>query len=88
MCQPDSTPSEERELWLEKAVLLDIVTVRPRRLSHDELAMRMDDGKSQTDRQAVQDALQSLKRSGLVRLVGDVVEPTLAATCAAVLFDV
>jgi|GEM_PF-6782955 len=46
----------------------------------------MREAASKTDRVVVLDALNALKRSGLVRLNGKVVEPTHAALRAAAIF--
>ncbi len=81
----DGTP-HERDLWLEQAVLAEIVSRYPARLSTDELALRMQDAPSDTDRAAVEDRLQELMRSGLIRIESGVVEPTHAAVRAAEVF--
>jgi Fe2+ or Zn2+ uptake regulation protein len=83
---PSSSPSQRRELWLENALLSEIVALHPDRLTADELAVRMEEARSNTDRVAIEDALQALKRSGLVRLGEEVVEPTYAALRAAEIF--
>jgi hypothetical protein len=77
----------ERGLRLENALLAEILTQDPNHLTQDELTLRMEDGPSGTDRSAVLDALQELKRSGLVRLSGEVIEPTFAALRAAEIFE-
>jgi len=76
-------PPAQRALRLENALLDEILIQHPDRLTQDELILRMEGGPNDTDRIAVLDALQELKRSGLIRLNGEVVEPTLALLRAA-----
>lgn len=76
----------ERDLWLEQAFLSEIVGLHPEKLTTDELALRMADGPGEADRIAVGDRLQELQRDGLIRLNGEVVEPTHAALRAAEIF--
>lgn len=83
MCQPNRKSSEERDLWVENALLSEIIILHPDHLTSEELIVRMEDGPSETGRVAIIDALQALKRSGLVRITGEVVEPTYAALRAA-----
>jgi hypothetical protein len=82
-----SKSPEERDLWVEHSLLSEIITLHPNRLTSEELVVRMEDGPSQTDRVAILDTLQALRRSGLVRLNGEVVEPTYAALRAAAIFE-
>jgi aryl-alcohol dehydrogenase-like predicted oxidoreductase len=77
----------ERSLRLKNALLDEILTQDPNHLTLDELALRMEGGPNDTDRIAVLDALQELKRSGLIRLNGEVVEPTFALLRAAEIFE-
>lgn len=77
---------QEQNLWVEHALLSEIVILHPDHLTAEELIVRMEDGTSATDRIAILDTLQALKRSGLVRFNGEVVEPTHAALCAATIF--
>lgn len=79
-------PPQDCDLWLEHALLSAIVFLHPDHLTAEELVVRMEDEMSEIDRVAVLDTLQALKRSGLVRLNGKVVEPTYAALCAATIF--
>ena len=67
----------------DRALLSEILSLHPDHLTSDELVIRMADGPSETGRVAILDSLQSLKRSGLVRINGEVVEPTYAALRAA-----
>lgn len=87
MCQSSSKSLEERDLWVEQSLLSEIIVLHPDHLTSEELVVRMEDGPSETDRIAVLDILQALKRSGLVRLNGDVVEPTFAMLRAAAIFQ-
>lgn len=71
-----------QDLWAENVVLLDIVSLHPDHLTTDELVMRLE-GRSPVP---IWDALHALRRSGLVRLNGEVVEPTYAAIRATDVF--
>jgi hypothetical protein len=85
MCQSSSKSPEERDLWVELSLLAEIIVLHPDHLTSEELAVRMDSPR--TDRIAILDALQALRRSGLVRLNGEVVEPTFATLRAATIFQ-
>lgn len=87
MGQSSSGSPQERDLRVERVVLSEIVYLHPTHLSCEELVMRMEDGASATGRVAIVDALQELRRSGLVRISGDVVEPTFAALRAVAIFQ-
>jgi hypothetical protein len=75
-----------RQLWIENAVLSEIVAEHPDHLTTAELVIRMEEAPSDTDRVTIMDALRMLERSSLVRLNGEVVEPTHAALRAAAIF--
>lgn len=77
----------ERDLRLENALLMEIVSQHPDRLTREELVTRMEGWPTGADRIAILDSLQELKRSGLIRINGGVVEPTFATLRAAVIFD-
>lgn len=83
MCQPSSEQSGDHDLWVEHAVLLEILTLHPDHLTSGELVVRMEDRASDTGPTTIMDSLQALKRSGLIRFNGEVVEPTFAAVRAA-----
>lgn len=78
----------ERDLHRENALLMEIITQHPDRMTREELILRKENCLTGTDRISILDALQELKRSGLIRFNGDVVEPTFAALRAAAVFDV
>jgi hypothetical protein len=88
MSQASNRLPAERDLQLEIALLMEIISQHPNHMTQDELVTRMEDGPTGTDRIAVLDSLQDLKRSGLVRFSGEVVEPTFAALRAAMIFEV
>ncbi len=88
MCRSSSKSPEERDLWVEHALLSEIITLHPDHLTSEELAVRMEDSPSDTGRIAILDTLQALKRSGLVRFNGEVLEPTHAAVRAAAIFQI
>lgn len=87
MSRPSSGTPHEQDLWLQHVILLELVTLHPDHLTLDELGARMEDGTSGTDRLDITDSLQELKRSGLIRINGGVIEPTFAALRAAAIFE-
>ena len=87
MSQPNSKSLEDRDLMVEQALLSEIIFLHPDHLTSDELVLRMEDGPSDIGRITILDSFQALKRSGLVRLNGEVVEPTYAALRAAAIFE-
>lgn len=87
MSQSSSKSPEERDLRVEYALLSEIIILHPSHLTAGELVVRMEDGPGNTDRIAILDALQALKRSGLVRFNGEVVEPTFATLRASAIFQ-
>lgn len=87
MCRSSSGSPQEQDLRVENDVLLEIVTLHPDHLTSEEMVVRMEDDPSDTGRVAILDSLQELKRSGLIRFSGDVVEPTYAALRATAIFQ-
>lgn len=85
MCQSSSGSYHEQDLEAEALVLLESISSLPHRLTFEELALRLGDHGGEMDRAAVVDAIKGLKRSGVVRVTGKVVEPTLAALHVAAL---
>jgi hypothetical protein len=86
VCEAGSSIGE-RNLRLEHALLDEVLTQDPNHLTQDELTLRMEGGPNGTDRSAVLDALQELKRSGVIRLNGEVVEATFAVLRTAEIFE-
>lgn len=68
------------------ALLAEIVCLHPAHLTLAELELRMTADRNDAEGAAVRDSVQALKRSGLVRQNGEIVEPTYAALCAAAAF--
>jgi hypothetical protein len=85
--QTSSPLPEERDLRIEQSVLSEIIDLHPDHLSQDELILRMEDCPKGTDRIAILDTLRELKRSGLIRLNGEVVEATFPALRTAEIFE-
>ncbi len=85
--QPGSPSLEERDLLVEQALLSEIVALHPDRLTPEELVLWMKGEQSDVGRIAILDALLALKRSGLARQNGEVVEPTHAALRADEIFN-
>jgi hypothetical protein len=81
----DSAKARDREV--KRMVLTEIVSLLPERLTVPELAVCLEDGPKDTDRLTTVDAVGALKRDGLVRLTGEIVEPTHAALSAAEIFQ-
>jgi hypothetical protein len=81
-----SDPPAERRLRLENSLLTEIVGLHSH-LTQEELIMRKENCPVGTDRIAILDSLHELKRSGLIRFSGEVVEPTFAALRAAEIFE-
>lgn len=86
MCQPGSPSSEERRLRVEQTLLSEIISI-PDRLTPEELVLWIQDKPSDRGRIEILDALLVLKRSGLVRQNGEVLEPTHAAIRADEIFN-
>lgn len=86
MCQPGSPSRDKRRLSLEQALLSEIITL-PDRLTPEELVLWIQDRPSEAGRREILDALLVLKRSGLVRQNGEVLEPTHAAIRADEIFN-
>lgn len=86
MCEEPSSPGE-RSLRLENSLLLEIVDQHPTPLTQDELVLVKENPSVGTDRIAILDALQELRRSGLIRFNGEVIEPTYAALRSAEIFE-
>lgn len=70
MCEASSRSPAERDRQLENPLLMEIV--RQHRMTQEEFVTRIEDCPAGTDRVAILDSLQELKRSGLVRFSGDV----------------
>lgn len=84
--QPSGS-SAERSLLVQQALLSEIIALHPDRLTPEELIQWMKAEPSAADRIAILDALLALKRSGLARQNGEVVEPTHAALRADEIFN-
>jgi hypothetical protein len=82
-----SDPPDERRLRLENSLLLEIVDQDPVHLTQDELVLLKEHPSAGTDRIAILDALHELKRSGLIRFNGEVIEPTYAALRGVEIFE-
>ncbi len=78
----------EKDRQVEQDLLSEIISLDPRHLTLEEWAVKMKGGSSSTDRIAILDPLEDLQSFGLVRLNGDVVEPTYAALCFAEIFKI
>jgi hypothetical protein len=74
---------DSRRTSVEELVLQEIISVLPARLTVPELLLWLADAQDEPDQSAIHDAIRELKRSGLIRLNGDVLEPTLITIRAA-----
>lgn len=79
MRRSNSCSPKMRDLQIEKVVFMQVVDLHPDHLTSDELVVRLEDRQTHTSRTAIEEAISVLKRSGLARVNGDVVEPTYAA---------
>jgi hypothetical protein len=85
--QISKTP-QERNLWFENAVLEEVVGLHPARLTTTELISRMNNNWEDSEDIAIEDSIQALRRSGLVRITEGIVEPTYAALRAHAILSV
>lgn len=77
---------EECDMKIQHAILAEVLTLHPDHLTTEELVLRMEDT-GDAHRVALIDMLRALKSFGLVRINGEVVEPTYAALRCAALFE-
>jgi Fe2+ or Zn2+ uptake regulation protein len=68
-------------------LLKEIVAWHPTHLTSEELVTRLEDDESKMGCHQIMDALAELRRSGLVRTTGSVVEATHAALRANAIFQ-
>ncbi len=80
--------SEKDDRQVEQDLLAEIISLAPCHLTLEELIVKMKGEPSGTNRVAILDPLDELRSMGLIRLNGDVVEPTYAALCAAEIFEI
>lgn len=84
--RPISPSPEERRLTVEQTLLSEIISTTDR-LTPEELILWTRGRTDDADRIEVLDALSVLKRSGLIRQNGEVIEPTYAAVRADEIFN-
>ena len=70
---------EERRLQLETGLLLEILSLHPDHLTFEEMILRVTDTEHGISRLDVDFALKELTRFGVIRINGEVLEPTFAA---------
>jgi hypothetical protein len=70
---------------IERAVLEMVVNLHPDHLTPSELVLKVAGDRDPSEGKAILRAVHDLRRSGLLRLIGDVVAPTHAALRAAAL---
>lgn len=75
----------QRSRQVERAVLEIVVDLHPDHLTRSELALMVGGDRDHLEGEAIQHAIRDLRRSGLLRYIGDVVAPTHAALCAVTL---
>lgn len=71
---------------IQYAILAEILTLHPDHLTTEELILRMEDTGDE-HRVVLIDMIRALTSFGLVRINGEVVEPTYAALRSAALFE-
>ncbi len=83
MCQPSSESGQERGMQVQDTVLRQIVSLHPILLTSDELVVWLKESPADyMGRLEIVGAIDKLKRSGLLRQSGEVLEPTFPAHCA------
>lgn len=80
--------SEKDERQVEQDLLSEIISLHPGHLTLEELVVKMKGESSGPNRVAILDPLDELQSKGLIRLNGEVVEPTYAALCTAKIFEI
>jgi hypothetical protein len=70
---------EDENQLLEHGVLTLILTLHPEHLTTDELVLKVAGDQEPPPDESIRQAIRSLKGSGLLRRVEDVVQPTHAA---------
>lgn len=71
--------SEQEELAIQNTILLELVEHLPAHPTLAELYLLVADEQKGVGKVAIEDAINRLRRFGLIRPGGDVLEPTLAA---------
>jgi hypothetical protein len=77
----DACPLDDEQL--EHSMLMEIIELHPIHLTCDELHLALSYSREGLKEFAIKDSLWSLRRFGLIRENGKVLEPTLAALRAA-----
>ncbi len=87
MCHSNRDPVEEEEMAVESIAFREIVGRLPARLTLVELALWLESRRRDVNKVEVQDAVRRLKQGGLIRLNGEILEPTHAAIRASELLS-
>lgn len=83
-----TSKAPEKDRQVEQDLLSEIISLDPRHLTLEEWVVKMKGRSSDADRTAILDPLDELQSYGLIRLNGDVVEPTYPALCFAEIFEI
>ncbi len=83
-----SKAPEKDDRQVDQDLLSEIISLHPNHLTLEELIVKVRGRRSNTDRIAIHDPLNELLSYGLVRLNGDVFEPTYPALCFAEIFEI
>lgn len=70
---------EDEDRLLEHGVLTMILSLHPEHLTTDELVLKVAGDQEPSGEESIRQSIRNLKGSGLLRRVGDVVQPTHAA---------
>jgi hypothetical protein len=70
---------EDEDRLLEHGVLATILSMHPEHLTTAELVLKIAGDQEPSGEESIRQAIRNLKGSGLLRRVGDVVQPTHAA---------
>lgn len=77
-----SDPPTFNPVQTEQSLLELILELHPEHLTADELVRELTQDGNRSEANDVRDAIDSLRRSGLLRYLDRVIEPTRAAVCA------
>jgi hypothetical protein len=75
----ESMSIEDQDRLLEQGVLTMILSLHPEHLTTAELVLKVAGDQEPLGEESIRQAIRDLKGSGLLRRVGDVVQPTHAA---------
>jgi hypothetical protein len=87
MAQSNSKLPEKEDRQVQEDLLAEIIRLHPGHLTFEELVVLMRGGLGDADPIEIRDPIDALKGAGLVRLNGNIVEPTHPLICASKIFE-